>query len=95
MRILRYTPGCARELLVRSKYFETERLLINTERCREMVPYQSDSLSFRVLLCVGGCGVLFFDDEALAFVRGDCIFVPAASTEIRIHGRAQLLSVRC
>ncbi len=95
MRILRYTPGCARELLVRSKYFETERLLINTERCREMVPYQSDSLSFRVLLCVGGCGVLFFDDEALAFVRGDCIFVPADSTEIRIHGRAQLLSVRC
>ncbi len=95
MRILRYTPGCARELLVRSKYFETERLLINTERCREMVPYQSDSLSFRVLLCVGGCGVLFFDEEALPFVRGDCIFVPADSTEIRIHGRAQLLSVRC
>ncbi len=95
MRILRYTPGCARELLVRSKYFETERLLVNTERCRAMVPYQSDSLSFRVLLCVGGCGVLFFDEEALPFVRGDCIFVPADSTEIRIHGRAQLLSVRC
>ena len=95
MRILRYTPGCARELLVRSKYFETERLLINTERCREMVPYQSDSLSFRVLLCVGGCGVLFFDGESLPFVRGDCIFVPADSTEIRIHGKAQLLSVRC
>ena len=95
MRILRYTPGCARELLVRSKYFETERLLVNTERCRAMVPYQSDSLSFRVLLCVGGCGVLFFDEEALPFVRGDCIFVPAESTEIRIHGRAQLLSVRC
>ncbi len=95
MRILRYTPGCARELLVRSKYFETERLLVNTERCRAMVPYQSDSLSFRVLLCVGGCGVLFFDEEALPFVRGDCIFVPADSTEIRIHGRTQLLSVRC
>jgi mannose-6-phosphate isomerase class I len=95
MRIMRYTRGCARELLVRNKYFETERLLVNTERCREMVPYQSDSLSFRVLLCVGGCGVIFFDEESLPFVRGDCIFVPADSTQIRIHGKAQLLSVRC
>lgn len=30
MRVLRYRPGCASELLCRCKYFQVERLLVNT-----------------------------------------------------------------
>lgn len=95
MRVLRYRRGCASELLCRCPYFEVSRVLISTEHCREMVCYRADSSSFRVLLCTDGCGSLFFGDgEALAFFRGDCIFVPAASAVIRIHGQVQFLDVR-
>ncbi|MDO4805474.1 MAG: class I mannose-6-phosphate isomerase [Lachnospiraceae bacterium] len=149
MRVLRYRRGCAAELLGRCKYFEVHRMLVNTERCREMVAFQSDASSFRVLLCVDGCGCIFYagngvrpdsenrilpdilggssagcaakydvpdmsndleasggfpaDEgeagyepqmEVLRFYKGDCIFVPADSVEIRIHGQAQFLDVR-
>ncbi len=94
LRMLRYRQGCASELLCRCKYFEVSRLLINTERCRSMVSYRADGDSFRVLLCTDGCGSLLFADQTLPFFRGDCLFVPAASAEILLHGRAQLLDVR-
>ncbi len=94
LRVLKYRRGCAMELLCRCKYFEVYRMLVNTERCREMVEYRSDSSSFRVLLCVGGCGSLWFGGEALHFFRGDCIFVPADSVPVFIHGQAQFLDVR-
>ena len=70
-------------------------MLLNTERCRELVEYQSDSLSFRVLLCIDGCGTIISEKDALfPFFKGDCIFVPADSVKIRLHGRAQFLDVR-
>lgn len=93
LRVLRYQPGMATELLCRCRYFEVYRMLVSTER-RQNVRFQSDSLSFRVLLCVDGCGSLRFDGEGLDFYKGDCIFVPANSMEIRIHGQAQFLDVR-
>lgn len=95
MRVLKYRPGCAAELLCRCQYFQVERMLINTERQREMAAYQTSSLSFRVLLCLGGCGTMFFRNEAIHFFKGDCIFIPASSVEIRLHGRAQFLDVGC
>ena len=95
LRVLRYRRGCATELLCRCKYFEVYRMLVNTERCREMVRYRADSSSFRVLLCTDGCGTaLFGDNEAREFFRGDCIFVPADSVTMRLHGQAQFLDVR-
>ncbi len=94
LRLLRYRQGCASELLCRCKYFEIFRMLINTERCRNLVPYHADRDSFRVLLCTDGCGAFLFADQVLPFFRGDCFFVPAASLEIRLHGRAQFLAVR-
>lgn len=93
LRVLRYDPGCARELLCRCKYFEVHRLLINTER-RNTVTFKADSLSFRVLLCINGCGTLQFENEILNVYKGDCIFVPADSAEIYIHGNIQFLDVR-
>lgn len=95
MRVLRYQPGYASELLCRCKYFQVERILINTERCRSLAVVRTDSTSFQVLLCVSGCGVLLSGEEDIPFFKGDCIFFPADSVEARIHGRAQLLKVMC
>ena len=96
LHVLRYTQGCASEILCRCKYFQVERLLVNTERCRAMMRFQTDSLSFQVLLCIGGCGSLHFrETEALHFFKGDCIFIPANSVPIKIHGDAQFLKVSC
>lgn len=62
-------------------------MLLNTERRQEVV-YYSDSLSFRVLLCIDGFGVLSFGDEPLKFYRGDCFFIPADSCPVVLHGEA-------
>ena len=88
MRVLNYKPGWASELLCRCKNFQVERVLINTERQRKMVDYKTNGLSFHVLLCLNGCGTLFFGEETIRFFKGDCIFIPANSVDIKIHGRA-------
>lgn len=96
MRVLKYRPGCAQELLGRCRYFQVERMLMNTERCRKMVDFRTGSRSFEVLLCVDGCGAIFWAGErALLFFKGDCIFVPANSQPLQLHGQAQLLRVTC
>ena len=96
IRVLKYVPGSATEFLCRCKYFQVERMLINTERCRELLSFQTDSSSFQVLLCIGGCGVLVEEcGDAIPFFRGDCIFVPANSELIKLHGKAQFLKVLC
>ncbi len=94
LRVLKYQPGWASEFLCRCKYFQVERMLLNTERCRSLADFQTDSHSYQVLLCIEGCGLILEEDgETLPFFRGDCIFVPADSAVLRIHGRAQLLKV--
>ena len=93
IRVLKYRCGSASELLCRCKYFEVYRMLVNTER-RQVVHYRADDLSFRVLLCVDGCGTIQFDGGGITFYKGDCIFVPADSVELRLHGQAQFLDVR-
>lgn len=96
MHVLRYQKGKAMEFLCRCKYFQVERMMINTERCREMADFSTDSNSFHVLLCTSGCGAMLFgEDEEISFFKGDCIFVPAESTHIKIHGKAQFLDVTC
>lgn len=95
IRVLKYQPGYASEFLCRCRYFQVERILINTERCRSLVSIRTDSTSFQVLLCVNGCGVLLSGEEDIPFFKGDCIFFPADSVPAKIHGRAQLLKVTC
>lgn len=102
VRVMRYNNGSASEFLCRCKYFQVERVLINTERTRKLAAFSSDSTSFLVLLCVNGCGLLTDESDAvkqgnvnLRFFKGDCIFVPANSEELYLHGQAQLLKVRC
>lgn len=93
LRVLKYRQGVASELLCRCKYFEVYRMLVNTER-RQQVYYRADGLSFRVLLCVNGCGVMMFSDQVLPVCKGDCVFVPADSVQIRLHGVMQFLDIR-
>ncbi len=95
MRVLRYKNGCASELLTRCKYFQVERLLLNTEVHRQLTDFQTENNSFHALLCVDGCGVLFGEGVMLNFFKGDCVFVPAESILLKLHGKAQLLNVSC
>lgn len=94
LRVLNYKKGYASELLCRCQYFEVYRVLINTERNRGLVSYQADSLSFRVLLCISGCGSIRIGNNVKEFFKGDCIFYPANSIVTLIHGKAQFLDIR-
>ena len=94
MRMLRYRKGTASELLCRCKYFQVERMLVNTECYREMADYQTGENSFQVLLCIGGCGALI-GREPIYFIKGDCIFAPANSIPLKIHGKAEFLKIGC
>lgn len=114
IRVLNYRPGAASELLYRCRHFQVERLMINTERVRNMADIRADSTSFRILLCIDGCAAMFAaDDEAVLFpyvadgrndvrsgrcwtlFRGDCMFIPADSVPLKLHGKAQFLVVMC
>lgn len=94
MRVLKYKNGSASELLTRCKYFQVERMLLNTEN-RMLAEFQTGSNSFHALLCVDGCGLLYGDGVMLPFFKGDCIFVPADSIKLKLHGKAQILNVSC
>ncbi len=95
MRVLKYRNGAASELLIRCKYFQVERLLLNTEIHHSLMAFQTGSNSFHALLCIDGCGVLFGDSVTLPFFKGDCVFVPAQSIPLKLHGKAQILNVSC
>ena len=94
MRVLRYRNGSEFELLTRCRYFQVERLILNTEG-RVLADFRPGPNSFHALLCVDGCGVLFGEDFMLNFFKGDCIFVPADSIPLQLHGKAQILNVGC
>lgn len=94
MRLLRYQPGYASELLTRCRYFEVERILLNTALSAS-VPYQTASSSFEVLMCVQGKGVIIGKDFRIPFLKGSTIFVPADSESMFLSGKAELLRTRC
>lgn len=96
MRVLRYKPGLANEMLCRCKYFEVHRMLVNAKDIP--VEFSSDEASFRALLCTSGQGTITYGDNfeiVREFKAGQCIFVPANSVMLKLSGRAELLDVRC
>lgn len=95
MRVLRYKRGFASEILCNCRYFRVERMLLNTENTKEMAELKTDKMSFEVLLCIKGCGVMIFEERNISFFKGDCIFIPAESTEIKLHGAGHFIRVRC
>ena len=95
MRLLRYSGGTASELLCRCRYFQVERVLVNTEQRREMAAFRPSSESFEIFLFLNGCGSMFCRDSMLQFFKGDCVFVPAGAEEIRLHARTVFLRISC
>ena len=96
MRVLKFRKGGASELLCRCQFFQVERLLINTERTKELYKTKSNKQSFIILLCVNGCGIICYEAEHYFPVfKGDCVFVPANSVELKIHGFLELLQITC
>lgn len=93
MRLLNYQPGFASEFLTRCRYFQVERVLLNSEASE--VSYRTDSFSFKVLMCVQGQGVLKGRELRIPFRKGDTIFIPADSEALSFSGKAELLGVNC
>lgn len=96
LRVLRYTPGCATEFLCRCKYFQVERMLLNTEGENKLAELYIGSSSFQALLCLDGGGhILMEDNEKLAYSKGNCIFIPATIEKLQLCGRSQFLKISC
>ena len=97
MKVYKYRPGRATQLLARCKYFQTERMIVNTERIKDLAEFKTDSSTFQVLLCYSGCGTILDVDYGTSsnFFKGDCIFVPANSSLLKIHGKAEFLRIKC
>ena len=90
MRVLRYSPGFARESLSRCPYFQVDRCLLNaSDIALEPLPE-----SFRVLVCLSGNGTLLEGDEQLSFTKGQTVFIPATAGELTLSGEATFLLVR-
>lgn len=95
IRVHKYKKGYSSELLCRCKYFEVHKEKINTENLIEPFSFRTQSNSFHVLLCIDGYGTLINDKETINFSKGDCIFIPANSVELKLQGIADLLNINC
>lgn len=90
-RMVQYEPGCAREILRRCKYFETERIHV-----QPVCGFAVNEASFQVILCLEGHGVLQDgENNQTSFEKGDCLFLPANSGKCKIKGVAEVLKIRC
>ena len=95
MSVIRFRKGIMIESLCHCKYFQVEKITVDTQRCKELAWFKTRSNSFRVLLCMEGCGSIRWHGGGMDFFRGDCVFVPADSVDYCIHGEAKLLRVSC
>ncbi len=89
-RIMRYTPGCSRELLCRCELFEVERIQVS-----DRFEFEVTDTSFQVLLCTDGEGVLNSEYTQLCFSKGDCVFVPAEPKKFIAAGNMTFVNIKC
>lgn len=90
-RLVKYYPGCSRELLCRCKYFETERIQVT-----KGFSFSVMENSFQVLMCLDGYGQVEVDgDKPVRFSKGETVFLPAGIGRCLIIGDATLLKTRC
>lgn len=94
MRVLKYQPGCAMELLCRCKYFQVERMFVNVYGTEHIRFVSAGKESFTILLCIEGEGELQYT-EKMNIKKGNCIFIPANCEGITLKGKMQLLKIRC
>lgn len=92
-RIVKYYPGCSRELLCRCQYFETERIQV-----AESFSFSVLETSFQILMCLEGGGFVREIEggkEPVRFSKGDTLFFPAQIGRCVVEGKAVLLKTRC
>lgn len=90
-RLVQYYPGCAKELLCRSKYFDVERIQLTISFSFSVL-----ERSFQVLLCLEGAGEIRCNGDCSALLqKGDCLFIPAGAGECELTGALILLKIRC
>lgn len=79
-----------RKLLGRCKYFESYLYIVRGEQIISMDPN-----SFCSLVCIKGDGYIYMIEEkqmeAISFVAGDSLFVPAGEGELKIVGKCELM----
>ena len=95
MRTYKYKNGSFSEFVCRCKYFEVYKEYINTQNCKDLYSFKTRKDYFQVLLCIDGCGTLISGKETIHFFKGDCIFIPANSVEMKIHGVSTMLNIKC
>lgn len=86
MRLMRYQPGAASEILCRCQYFQVDRVLVTREYHLNV-----ESSSFQVLLVLDG----EMQIGELETRKGDCVFLPAGCGKVDVYGKGQLLQVFC
>lgn len=90
-RLVKYYPGCSRELLCRCKYFETEKMQVT----KGFSFFVLDN-SFQVLMCLDGYGQVEVDNyKPVTFSKGETVFLPAGMGRCLIIGETTVLKIRC
>ena len=92
-RMVKYYPGCSREILCRCKYFETEKIQVT-----KGFAFSVMDTSFQVLMCLDGYGevqTMDADQKPMRFSKGETLFLPAGLGRCLIIGETELLKIRC
>lgn len=92
-RLVKYYPGCSRELLCRCKYFETERIQVT-----KGFSFSVKEESFQILMCLDGYGqveTMDADQKPIRFCKGETMFLPAGMGRCLVVGDAMVLKIRC
>ena len=88
-RIIQYTPGMAKELLCRCRYFQVERL-----RAASAASVPRTRETFYLLLILNGRGAVCADGQALDVRPADAVFVPAGEGTLAVKGSLEMLLIR-
>jgi mannose-6-phosphate isomerase len=92
-RLVKYHPGCSRELLCRCRYFEVERIQVT-----KGFSFSVLDVSFQVLVCMEGYGQVETMDggqKPVRFCKGETLFLPAGLGRCLIVGDVVMLKIRC
>lgn len=90
MRVLKYEPGYAKEILCRCEYFQVERVLLNGQ-----CSFEVNELSFVSLMCIDGKMKISNDETELNMRKGDTAFIPAGIGKILAEGKCEALVIKC
>lgn len=91
--MIKFYPGCSRELLCRCKYFEVERIQVT-----KGFSFSVMEQSFQVLMCLDGYGQIETMDAGLKpvrFMKGETLFLPAGIGRCLVIGDTTILKIRC